>query len=128
QPWYTESDTSRLSRTVSSGAAGCARRPPRAPRPPGGAHAITTVAAIQAPNRPPRTKCFVLTSRLPRWTVRFPVGKAPLRVPLDHRYAVLVEDRRDLGASAVDYRIERGLERLVAVPDGHGHVERKGHS
>src|SRR3989449_10541979 len=95
---------------VSRGAAGCPPCPPR------GAHAITTAAAIQAPNRPPRTKCFVLTSRLLRWTVRFPLGNAPLRVHLDHRYAVLVEDRRDLGASAVDYRIEGGLERLVAGP------------
>src|SRR6266487_1412633 len=116
-----ESDTSRLSRTVSRAAAGCPPRPLR------GVHAITTAAAIQAPTRPPRTKCFVLTSRLPRCTV-FPVGNAPLRVPLDHRYAVLVEDRRDLRASAVDHRIERGLDRLVAVPDGHRHIERKGHS
>src|SRR6266702_2495742 len=107
---------------VSGGAAGCPPRPPR------GAHAITTAAAIQAPNRPPRTKCFVLTSRLPRWTVRFPVGNAPLRVHLDHRHIVLAQDLRDLAASAVDYRIERGLERLVAVPDGHRHIELQRHS
>src|SRR5207245_8920870 len=105
-PWQSESDTRRPSRTVSGGPAGSAPRPPR------GAHAITTAAAIQAPNRPPRTKCFVLTSRLPRWTVRFPVGNAPLRVHLDHRYAVLVEDRRDLSSSAADYRIVRALAPL----------------
>src|SRR2546427_13096269 len=107
---------------VSRGAAGCPPRPPR------GAQAITTAATIQAPNRPPRTKCCVLTSRLLRWTVRFPVGNAPLRVHLDHRYAVLVEDRRDLSASAVDYRIELVLELLVSVPDGHRHIVPKRHS
>src|SRR5207248_7101919 len=80
---------------------------------------ISTAAAIQAPNRPPRTKCFVLTSHLPRWTVRFPVGNAPLRVHLDHRYAVLVEDRRDLSASAVDYRIERGDRKSTRLNSCH---------
>src|SRR5947207_3049646 len=60
-----ESDTSRLSRTVSRGAATAwAAAPPRAGR---GLHAMTAAAVIQAPIRPPRTKCFVLTSRPPRW-------------------------------------------------------------
>src|SRR5712671_2105501 len=117
-----ESDTSRLSRMVSRGAAAAA-----ACCPPAGAQAITTAAVIQAPTRLPRTKCFVLTSRLPRW-VYVPAGGAPLRAHLDHRHVVLTQNLRDLAAPAVDHRIERGLERLVAVPHRHCHAERERHA
>src|SRR3989442_14287292 len=117
-----ESDTSRLSRTVSRGAAAAA-----ACCPPAGAQAITTAAVIQAPTRLPRTKCFVLTSRLPRW-VYVPAGGAPLRAHLDHRHVVLTQNLRDLAAPAVDHRIERGPERLVAGPPPHRHAERERHA
>src|SRR6266849_2930383 len=122
-PWQIESDTSRLSRTVPRGAAAAAA----ACCPPAGAQAITTAAVIQAPTKPPRTKCFVLKSRLPRLVV-WSRGGAPLRAHLDHRHVVLTQDLRDLAVPAVDHRIERGLERLVAVPHGHRHAERERHA
>src|SRR5947207_13694257 len=115
-----ESDTSRLSRTVSRGAATAwAAAPPRAGR---GLHAMTAAAVIQAPIRPPRTKCFVLTSRPPRWCCGSR-RRAPLRVRLEHGHVVLPQDLGDLPVPAVDHRIERGLERLVAMPHGHRPVE-----
>src|SRR5438093_4918179 len=113
-----ESDTSRLSRTVSgTGAAtaapGCWAR---------GAHTMTAVAMIQAPIRPPRTTWFVLTSRPPRWLYGSR-RRASLRVRLDHGHIVLSQDFRDLSASAADHRIERRLERLVAMAHGHPPVQ-----
>src|SRR2546429_2683275 len=115
-----ESDTSRLSRTVSRGAATAwAAAPPRAGR---GLHAMTAAAVIQAPIRPPRTKCFVLTSRPPRWCCGSR-RRAPLRVRLEHGHVVLPQDLGDLAVPAADHRNQRGPERLVAMPHGHRHFE-----
>src|SRR2546426_10559231 len=119
-----ESDTSRLSLTVSRGAATAWAAPPPAG---GGPHAMTAAAVIQAPIRPPRTKCFVLTSRPPLWSGGSRRRMA-LRVRLEHGHVVLPQDLGDLAVPAVDHRIERGLERLVAMPHGHPHVPRASHS
>src|SRR5207249_633372 len=63
----------------------------------------------------------------PSLAVHVPRRRTPLRVHLDHRHVVLLQDLNDVAAPAVDHRVERGLELFVAVSHRHRHGEREWH-